>query len=214
MKYYYFVTFTASGGLTGFQCSEIRTHFIHKYEECFGCVEQHSSGSDHIHILYSSPTKGAGSLTRVFERMYNRLNIPLVKGVSIKNKSAVNKIGLFHYISKAVKGDPWLIKSWKYTWIQEQCVQNVKNIPRKMLRSDFIWVTQRDAAGLMIEYARATGRSLTSKKVFAEVFANMKSVKYQFAKVRIMLLYTSVLAICGDSRPAFAEVYLALLGLD
>ncbi len=213
---YYFVTFTTSGGLTPDHCSDIKRHFMSTYDECIGSIEQHASGGDHIHITYHSKSKTSGCLTRVFERMYDRCKIPFTKGVSIDNKRVTSLIGSFHYVLEHVHSEQelWMLKAWKWTWIQQQCLDNIHLIPRKMLSKGYHVVTQFTCCPLMIEYAKATGREIDSNDLFCQVYAEMKSKKYQFDKIKIGPVYTQVMALNGKLYPAYNEARQATQYLD
>lgn len=200
---HYFVTFSASGGLTEPLCQKFKTHFLSSYDYVFGCKEFHASGDAHLHILYTSPAKQSNGLTRQYEKLYTKWGIDHVKGVSIKNKRVTNLIGMFHYISKDIKEKPYMILKWKWTWIQQQCRDNVKLIPKKILNGENRWVNQREAGMIMMAYAKSTGKQIFSKEQFCETFAEMQEQGYQFDKVNLRPVYTLIMAMNGDKRPAY-----------
>ncbi len=210
---YYFVTFTSSGGLTEDHCAGLKSLFQSLFEEFVGIKEHHKSGGLHLHVWYCSPLKHAAKISQRFERWYKKLSIPYVKGVSIRNKRECNRIGLCHYFVKEAK-DPYFIRKFEWTWLQEQAREDVKNKPKKLLLSEERIVGQYEAVTLCTTYARATGRTIRSKNEFIVLVCDMTQQKYRFDKCRLKPIYISVLARSNDLRPAHSWFASELQGLE
>ncbi len=200
---YYFVTFTASGGLTVDHCLGLKTKFEECFEEFVGVKEHHLSGLLHMHVWYASLIKQTAKHTQRFERWYDKLKIPRVKGISIKNKKETDRIGLCHYFVKKSE-QPFFIRKFVWTWIQEQAREDIKHKPKKLLLSEERIVGQFESVELIVLYAEATGRTIACKGDFIRVVCDMMSQKYRFDKCRMPALYIHTMARLGDTRAAYS----------
>ncbi len=199
---YYFVTFTASGGLTLDQCESIKDLFEKNFEEYVGVKEHHLNGHLHMHVWYATKVKQTAKITQKFERWFKTLNIPVVKGVIIKNKRETNRIGLCHYMSKD-NDKPYFIRKFQWTWIQEQAREDVKHRPKKLLLSEERIVGQYESVELVLQYAKSVGLSLKSMSDIRSVCGHMIVQKYRFDKVRLKPMCAAILARSTGSLTIF-----------
>lgn len=210
----YAITLTRAGAFDQQQNSVIRTWFKQNTDSCLLVVEQHASGGLHYHAATSQKQKTTNEVTRLLDRFYEAQGWQSVRGVSIKVRRMSDRIGWFHYLCKDLKGSPLLVQGWKMTWIQQECKDNLKKVPRKILCKDSYLVTQSVGSGLVIQYAKRTGNPLTGKESFAFVCSTMMSEGYQFHQVRWKHLYCHVMALCGDLRPAHSFIIGELIFID
>ncbi len=203
---FYFTTLTYKGGVPPALIDAAILYFK-RCDQCLAVIEYHDNGNEHLHALHTDTNAQTGGVTRKFERMYAKAHLDVVKGVSIVVKHPTNKIGLFHYLTKALgTRQPIAVVGWKWTWIQAQCRENLKCMPKKILMKGVRWVTQRECTNLMLEYAKLSARVIDSKITFTQVFADMVTAGYQFDSVKIIPVYIQCVARSGDSRPAVSYV--------
>lgn len=165
-----------------------------------------SDGVEHYHSLIASPVKSAQAITRQLITLYKSNQWEFVKGVTIRVKTCVDRIGWFHYLTKDLGGNaPLGIKGWKMTWIKEQCLNNLKKMPHKMLARGQYMVNPKVGTRLVIEYAKARAIPLSGKEGFKQVLCAMAADGYQFEGAKLKFLYAQVMAMTGDSR-AFASL--------
>lgn len=165
-----------------------------------------SDGVEHYHSLIQANVKSAHSITKQLVRLFEREGWEYVKGVTCQVKSCSDRIGWMHYLLKD-QGDkaPLGIKGWKLSWIKQQCLDNLKKMPHKMLSKGQYMVNPKIGTRLVIEYAKARSIPLTGKDSFKTVLCAMAADGYQFEGAKLKFLYSQVMAMCGDAR-AFASL--------
>ncbi len=165
-----------------------------------------SDGVEHYHSIIQSTVKATTSITKQLARLFEKEQWPYTKGVTVQVKKVSDRIGLFHYLTKDMGDKPPLgIKGWKMTWIKQQCVENVKKIPHKMLNRGGYTVNNKIGPNLVITYAKARSLPLTGKLSFSTILCEMAAAGYQFSGVKLKFLYAETMALTG-SKQAFASL--------
>lgn len=200
--YGYFYTLTTNRDFLPDEIVSIAQWFAKSCESCLLVEERGHNGKLHLHATTTQKQKTAGEITRRMQKLYEHLNIPFQIKISVRIKRTTDQIGSFHYLTKDL-GDkvPVLLFGWKMTWIQQQCRDNVKKIPHKLIKGEDYVVNMVIAPNLLMEYARRSGIPLTGKEGFKEVVARMMGEGYQFQNVKWKILYVQLMARCGDTRP-------------
>ncbi len=209
----YFVTLTAADNLLEHEDAIVQWHRTHS-EKTLLVPELHADGRTHYHSIIHTMDKTTNQVTRKLLTLYQRLNIPVVKGVSIIVKASSDAIGLLHYVTKDLQGDPLLITGWTMSWIKETCKANLKNIPYRMLTKNKYTLQHRSSVELVVQYAYRSGYPLTGKASFIQVVTAMQADGYQFSGIKPTWLYAEVMAVCGYAGAARSLWDLALMGLD
>lgn len=200
----YFITLTSNVCLSDFEPAIVLWH--RRGDKVLLVGEDHLSGKKHYHslITVASP-KTANALTKNLVRFYEKESIPLQKGVSIKVKRVSNQVGMFHYLTKDLNDSPpVLIIGWTMSWIKEQCLENLKLIPHKMLTKGVVMLTKRNAVGYFLKYREAKGAVVDSKLSFCQLVAEMMTDGYQFDGVQTKYLFSQVMARQGEQRFAIS----------
>ncbi len=211
--YYYCLTLTCANDFTSTDEDLIIDWHRKLAEYCLLVREYHGDGRKHYHSLLAVKTpKSAGGLTRKVETLYKRVGLRWVKGVSAVVKKMTHMTGQFHYLLKDQNGDlPLLLVGWKYTWIKERCVDNVKEIPLKLLKGETYMVQKNTSVELVLKFAAASGHRIRCKASFIDLVIEMQAKGYQFDNVRKGSLYTNVMARVGcmqESRSVWeSELY-------
>ncbi len=197
---HYLVTLAPKDWFTQEQYAPIKLWFS-KHDQVLGYEE--TEGKRHLHVLLSSTQKKTGNVTRALENLFTTHDIPWAKNVTIDVRRSVEPIGHFHYLTNESKGGTQvMIKGWTLTWIQQQCRDNLKKLPRKLLRKDVYVVNNIDGPKLIIDYADCHAMPLTDKFSFIEVVRRMAGDKYRFHTCKKKDLFVDVLAVCGETRYA------------
>ncbi len=213
----YFLTLCAPDGFTPDQEGLIITWHKTHSDKCLLVKELHESGYNHYHSLIAcqSPNRPNAVTTNLLV-LYRKMNIEVIKGVSIVTKKVTDFVGMLHYLSKDIPAGakPLLCAGWQYTWIKQQCVDGIKHIPYRLLSKDQYMVQFSSSVQLIIQYAKASGFPLTGKSSFITVCTEMQTKGYQFEKIKPKWLYGQVMAMCG--HPALCRRIWedALFGLD
>ncbi len=211
----YAITLTCSKGFDPADLTQLKKYFKQVTDSTLLVSEEHASGHVHVHAATMQKQKTTNEVTRLFERFYaNVLDIVPTIGVSIVVKKVSDKIGWFHYLLKDQQGPPLMCHGWKLTWIQEQCISNLKKIPKRILLKDVHALDNRVAVPTILEYAKRTNNPLTGKTAFASVVAEMMAKGYAFHKCRLKMLYVHVMAHTGDMRPAMSFIMGELTFID
>ncbi len=196
----FFVTFTTTGADWPVDWPIILSKFHAK--KCDMVLLVPEGGDTHIqHLHYHSvgtwPTKHGGNVSKLAERLYNKHGLPWTKH-AVKVIKVKHLVGMFHYLLKA-KGDepPLMLMGWQMSWIKQQCVDNVKSTPYKMLLKDKMCLTAKSATPFVLKYAEAKNLPLSCKQTFADVISEMMCDGYQFEAVRLKWLFTQVMALSG-----------------
>lgn len=215
--YHYFVTLTSSDGFTSVQEEIIKLWHRNHSDKCLLVAELQDNGKTHYHSLIACTSpKLPAAVTRNLVRLYAILDIEPVIGVSIVTKKVTDFVGLLHYLSKNIAegSSPVLCWGWQYTWIKQQCLDNIMKIPRCMLRKDQYMVQCSSSVQLILQYAQAAGFPLTGKASFITVCVEMQSKGYQFEKIKPKWLYAQVMAMAGHLSLARRVWEDSLFGLD
>ncbi len=198
--HHWMLTLTSSTGFDDSQEDAVIQWHKRKSEMCLLVRELHDDGRRHYHSLIAcSKPKNQPGVVRALETLYKQLNLDFVPHVSVKVKKMTDKIGAFYYLIKDLKNDdrPLYTYGWRFTWIKEQCLANLKKMPHRMLCTDTVQLTKRTSTRMVIEYAHRSGMPLTGKLSFANVIACMAEDKYQFEGTNMKYLYAQVLAQSG-----------------
>ncbi len=193
------ITLTTSSGFTEQQISDIKIWFTRVCDTVLLTVEKHKSGKVHLHAAAEFKCAQTNALTRKFARLYDTLNIPLQKGVSVKIKKVTDRIGWFHYLSKDIPAgqEPALIIGYKWGDIQEQCRAAVKKIPNKMVKGEDHTMNMVTAPNRVLEYAKSIAHPIEGKESFAEVLSLMAEDGYQMHNLKFKILFAQVMAKNG-----------------
>lgn len=157
-EHYLMFTLTVSSvtPFTDYQLAGIRAKLASR-KFCCVALELHKNGSRHLHGVVSG-TKNATGLTRVFVVLYRNLEIPYVKGVSVKVKTVTNMDGALYYCTKeSIGGELFLLRGWKRTWITERYRIHLLKMPSKILMKNFTILQRSTAVPTIINWIKAHG---------------------------------------------------------
>ncbi len=197
---HYFVTLAPKDWFTTEEYQPIKEWFS-RHDQVLGYEEVASRR--HLHVLVSSKQKKTGNVTRALENLFTSHDIPWEKGVTIDVRRSVEPIGHFHYLTNESKGGTRvMIKGWSMSWIQQQCRDNLKKLPRKLLRKDVYVCNNIDGPRLIIEYADRHNMPLVDKFSFIQVVVSMTGDKYRFHTCKKKDLFVDVLGVCGYGKYA------------
>ncbi len=213
---YFCLTLTSPDDFTALQEEAITDWHRRLSEFCLLVREYHGDGRKHYHSLVAIKTpKDAGGVTRRLETLWKKLSLRWTKGISVHVKKMTHMTGQFHYLLKEQKGrQPLLLTGWKFTWIKQQCIDNIKMIPRKMLLGETRMVQKMESVELVLKYAAASSIEIRSKDSFVDVIYAMKAGGFQFDNCKMMTLYGNVMARCGNVSQAKSVIYGELFGAD
>lgn len=199
----YSYTLTTNRDFTSQEIVSLAQWFAKTCDSCLLVEERGGSGQLHLHAGTQQKQKTTGEVTRRLTKVYADLQIPFTKGVSIKVRKTTDQIGWFHYLTKDMQPDqvPVLIFGWQMTWIQQQCKDNLKKIPHKMVRGDDYVLNMVVAPNLMIAYAKRVGLPIHGKECFKQIVCQMAEEGYQMHNLKFRILYAQILARSGDYRP-------------
>lgn len=192
------ITLTSKDGFTQDQLESIKEWFVKKCDTVLLTQEHHKSGKIHLHA--AADFKGqTNSVTRMFATLYDRLNIPFQKGVSVVVKKVTDRVGWFHYLSKDVPTGqmPLLILGYLWGDIQEECKAAIKKIPNKMVKGTDFTMNMVTAPNRILEFAKSIAHPITGKDSFAEVLSIMAEDGYQMHNLKFKVLYAQVMAKTG-----------------
>lgn len=199
----YFYTLTTNRDLLPDEIMGLAQWFARNCDSALVVEERGANGKLHLHATTQQKQKSTNQCTRMMKSCYEQLRIPWTDRVSCRIKKTTDQIGSFHYLTKdLIEGqEPILIFGWEMTWIQEQCRDNLKKIPHKMVRGDDYVVNMVIAPNLLCSYAKRSGICMAGKEGFKEVVCRMASEGYQFHNVKWRILYCEIMARCGDTKP-------------
>ncbi len=184
-----------------------------RHDQVLGYTEQ--EGRKHLHVLFSSKQKKTGNVTRAIENVFSHNDIPMTKGVTIDVKFSSHPIGYLHYLTDEIKGGTQvMLKGWRMTWIQQQCRDNLKSMPKKLLSKDVYVMNNVQGPDLILKYAEAHHMLCNDKASFIRTVSRMSADKYRFHNCKKKDLYCDVLALCGNQRAVSSLWDMELLMLD
>lgn len=155
----------------------------------------------HLHSCFRYDAKQTSTITKSLVRLFDTHQIPYETNVTIRVKKVTDLIGMFHYLTKELEGKPLVLTGWRMAWIRQQCLDNLKKMPRKMLVKDDAFIDMRSSVGLVLEYSKRKGIPIAGRTGFRSCLCAMAREGYRFEKIKIRQLYIHVLAQLGDSRP-------------
>lgn len=196
----YFWTLTAPDGLQPPHLARFKAYFRASTEKCLAVTEHHTSGLIHLHALTVQKQKTTCQVTRSIKLIYEKLQIPWSQN-AVKIKRVTCLLGLFHYLTKELTDSPLQLHGWSLTWIQEQCLANLKQRPHKMVKGSDYTMNMVVAPNLFIEYARLNHLPLSCKDSFKTVFKYMVRDGYQFQNLKIGVLYVTIMARFNSFYP-------------
>ncbi len=197
-------TFTATTSAPGFdddQVIQICDWARLRSDSCM--IVEETTTHRHLHGVFRVTQKQTGQVTLLFERLYKKMELPWVRGVSVKVKKTVELIGWFHYMLKDQTGPPLVLTGWQMTWIQEQCAAAVKKIPHKVLEHEQVVLSTRTAVPLIIAFAKANNLMLCDKCSFIEVVLAMEADKYNFQNIKKKSVFCECMTRCG--QPSYSR---------
>ncbi len=210
----YSITLTCLDGFTADQLVGFKDWFKHNSSQCLLVSERHASGALHLHAGATMQDKQTGQVTRKLGTLYNRLKIELEPNVSIKVKRTTDQIGWFHYLTKDLQCDPLLLTGWKMTWIQEQCLANLKKMPFKMLAGDDYAMRMDTSIGLILAYSKRKQLPISGKASFTDCLCHMSADGYQFHRLKLKFTYAHVMSRLGYSSAVRSLLENELMFLD
>ena len=154
----------------------------------------------HLHGIFRLKQKQTNQVTRLFETLYKKLDLPWVKGISVSVKKTTEMVGWFHYMLKDQTGPPLVLTGWTMTWITEQCQAAVKKIPRKILEKDQVVLSARTAVPMIIAFANAQNLLLCDMHSFIEVVLAMEADKYNFQLIKKKTVFCETMTRVGHPR--------------
>ncbi len=210
----YCVTLTTSGDFTAEQEVSIVDWFRRKCENCLLVSELHKDGSTHYHatVVVLSPSS-TGMFTKVLKTLYKKIGLE-VSPKSICVKKTCNLTGFFFYLLKELEPNVLLCLGWQMSWIKEQCISNVKNIPRKMLMANRVVLNPANAIPYCLKFAEAAGITVSGKIDFKILVRHMVKDGYSFDNTKLPWLYAQLMCICGDDRALDQQIDNQLAFLD
>ncbi len=199
---FYTVTLTKRNGLTDGDVNNIVKHLsgcMHVYlTHEFGQLENNS----HLQGIVEFDTEKTSNVTERMRRMYVKLGIEFVRGVSVRVSKVVDLPGAVSYASKELKGKgkQVLLEGWHESWILQQVQDAVKKIPFKVLKGKGTRMTQSTAGALIFEYAKARNFYVTDKETYREICVMMAKEGYLFGNLKHVGVIQDVCALFGDGE--------------
>ncbi len=199
----FFLTVSPKDQFTADQVQVLKS-FHSKFDQHLLISEVRGNGVDHYHSVYSSRAKKTNGETVRLERLFDKHGIEYHKLVTIVIKKITHVVGLFHYLLKdqPVDTKPLSLHGWRMTWIKQQVLDNVKNMPKKMLEKGVFMLTKRNSVSMVLAYAKAAGMPIAGREGFIEVFCDMQEKNYNFSSVRLRDVYIGVMSVLGDRGPS------------
>lgn len=197
----FFVTFTTAGSdwPAGWEKALADLH-VRKCDLVLLVTEGGDGEIEHLHYhsVGTWNTRSASNVLKTMERFYLKHGLPWTKR-SVHVEKTSHLVGMFHYLlkSKSKGKPPLLLMGWKMSWIKQQCLENVKSTPNKIVLKDKMCLSAKTATPFVIRYAEAKAMPLSCKLTFADVIAEMMKDGYQFEAVRLKWLFTQVMALSG-----------------
>ncbi len=197
---HYFLTVSTKADMSAEQLAGLTSW--HKLRTpCLLVREFRSDGVAHFHSVFGSKVKKANTVTLNLRRLFLSLHIPVQVGVTIKVKRAPHLVGMFHYLTKDLGDEkPLVLTGWKMSWIKQQCIDNVKNIPNKMLVKDDHFLKMRTAPGRILAYAKAKGFPIVDKDSYLRLCDQMLIDGFCFDLLKLDMIYGRVMGRLGDAR--------------
>ncbi len=202
----YCITLTCKDGFTDEQEKIIVEWHVRNSEKCLLVDELHESGEKHYHsLIHCKAPKSAGNVTNKLKNLYSTMNKDITHN-SIRVKRQTDFVGWLHYLSKDIPADkkPLLTMGWGWSWIKQQCKDNVRKIPIKILLKDKYTVKQSAAVATVAAWAQAAGYPLVDKQCFMTCIVDMQSEGYQFHSVKFKWLYAESMAMNGNKDAALS----------
>lgn len=195
----YLITLTRTGGFTEAECLPLEKFFSEGFDRCCVTRETHKSGHLHLHAVVVSDVKKASTLTQRFERVYERMGIPVVKRISINVKTCSVIEGAVQYVCKdlAPGQEPTVLRGWDMKTLEDKMLNALKKMPRSMVQRDDYYLNQRVATSLLIEYGKRIGVAILDKISFKQVVVSMMKDGYQFDAIKLAPVYVQILARSG-----------------
>lgn len=199
---FYKVTLTARGGLSQKNIEHLVSYFKickHAY-----LVNEHgeAGGNSHLEGIVEFDTKNTSNVTVRIQKQYEKMEVEVVKGVTICVKVVTHLVGAIIYASDELQriedSKLVLLRGWKESWISEQIKDNVKNIPHKLLRKQGTRVTAGTGAALIREWCLANNMQIKYKEDYLEVIDRMGDEAYMFGKGLHIGLFADVCALFLD----------------
>lgn len=207
-------TLTCTDGFQPEHLAAFKKWFSDNTDSCLVVTELHATGKLHLHAGTKQKHKTAGELTRRWTKLYETLNIPCVKGVSIHIRKTTDLVGWFHYLTKDLEGPPLYVQGWQMTWIQQQCKDNLKKMPHKLIKGSDHTMNMVTATNLVIAYAKNADLPLSGKDSFKTVICCMAKDGYQLHNLKFKILYSQIMARFDDFRPLKSLLDMELDFLD
>lgn len=170
-----------------------------KHDQVYGVTE--IASHKHLHVLFSSKQKKTGNVTRALNNLLDQNNIPNEKGVTVDVRYSSVPLGHLHYLTNEVKGGTQvMIKGWRLTWLQQQCRDNLKSMPKVLLKKGVYVVSNVEGPELIVKYAAMHNRCVNDKASIIRCIASMCVDKYRFHNTKIEWLCADTMALCGNMR--------------
>lgn len=214
--FYYSITFTRGGDFSDAEQEGIVSWHRGRGDYCYLIKEYHKDGRKHYHsmIAVMSP-KTPSAIVKNLERLYEKLGIPWQKGVSVKVKKLTHINGYFGYMLKSQDDEePLYLHGWAMSWMKEQSVANIKEIPFTLLKGQTYMVQKNTSVELVLRYAKASGNTISCKASFIDVTYSMQTEGYQFDNIKKSSLYSNVMARVGCMRESKSVWEMELLSFD
>lgn len=157
-------------------------------------------GIIHYHSVFQSLAKTTSKTREKLERLLKNIHVPYERMITVKVKKCTDLIGWFHYLTKDATSKRLYIKGWEMSWIKQQCLDNVKKIPFKVLLKGKRFVTKKGATALIIAYSAAKAYPITGKHSFMQVVCMMAQEGYEFQSVNMRYCFSQALAVNGNTR--------------
>lgn len=212
----YFVTLTHRNGFSDDQRESIIIfHGTDYFKNVMLVQEDHESGERHYHAIAEVKCKQTAGVTRKYQRFYEANELEVTPN-AIKVKRVSEKVGLFHYLTKDFEEGqkPLVLRGWRWTWIQEQVVSNLKKQPFKQLLKDCYFVNKKNGTDICLSYMKAHKIRVLGKEDYAELVCRMSEEKYRFVQSSHRYIYAEIMTSQKDRRAMRSMIANELFNMD
>ncbi len=203
---FYFITLTTSGGLSTVQVEGLTDYFKTLADKCLLTEELHANGGTHLHAVCELATLHTANVTVRMAKLYERLDIPYVKGPSVKVKAVKDGTlsQLHSYVIKDVKPNhkPLICEGWSIKSLMADRVKQLKNLKEGDRAKGECMLHLNSVEWTVIEYAKRSALDLTDKYAFIDCVVQMQKEGYSFSRIKPTLLYCQVMARVGHTNVA------------
>ncbi len=174
---FYFITLTTAGGLSTVQVEDLTAYFMDFTDKCLLTEELHANGGIHMHAVCELATLHTANVTVRMTKLYERLDIPYVKGIAVKVKAIKQGTlsNVHNYCLKDVTDDhkPAVCNGWSLKSLMAVRVNALKSLKEGDRAKGECMLHLNSVEWTVIEYAKRSALDLTDKYAFIDCVVQM-----------------------------------------